>query len=76
MVLFNGQNLSWTNVNAGVPQGFVLSPLVCQTFSQKLLGVVLDFKLTFKDHLNNVLAKVNKAVGLYANFEIHYQGQR
>ena len=49
---------------------------VCQTFSQKDLGVELDFKLTFKDHLNNVLAKVNKAVGLYANFEIHYQGQR
>ena len=26
--------------------------------------VILDFKLTFEDHLNNVLAKVNKTVGL------------
>ena len=37
---------------------------VSQSFSQKHLGVILDFKLTFEDHLNNVLAKVNKAVGL------------
>ena len=37
---------------------------VSQTCSQKHLGVILDFKLTFEEHLNNVLAKVNKAVGL------------
>ena len=35
-----------------------------QTFSQKHLGVILDFKLTFEDHLNNAFAKVYKAVGL------------
>ena len=44
------------------------SPLVFnnvfQIFSQKHLGVILDFKLTFEEHLNNVLAKVNKAVGI------------
>ena len=32
--------------------------------SQKHLGVILDFKLTFEEHLNNVLAKFNKTVGL------------
>ena len=37
---------------------------VSQTFSQKHLVVILDFKLTFEEHLNNVLAKVNKAVGI------------
>ena len=37
---------------------------VSKTFSQKHLSVILDFKLTFEEHLNNVLAKVNKAVGL------------
>ena len=37
---------------------------VSQTFSQKHLGVILDFKLTFEEHFNNVLAKVNKAAGL------------
>ena len=37
---------------------------VPQTNSQKHLGVILDFKLTFEEHLNNVLAKVNKAVDL------------
>ena len=38
---------------------------VSQTFSQKHLSVILGFKLTFEDHLNNVLATVNKAVGLF-----------
>ena len=37
---------------------------VSQSFSQKHVGVILDFKLTFEDHLNNVLAKVSKAVSL------------
>ena len=37
---------------------------ISQTFSQKHLGVILDFKETFEEHLNNVLAKVSKAVGL------------
>ena len=37
---------------------------VSQTFFQKHLGLILDFKLTFKDQLNNVLAEVNKTVGL------------
>ena len=49
------------------PKRSTHSPLVfnvSQTFSQKHLGVILDFKLTFEEHLNNVLAKVNKAVGL------------
>ena len=36
---------------------------VSQTCSQKHLGVILDFKLTFEEHLNNVLANFNKAVG-------------
>ena len=35
---------------------------VSQDFSQKQLSVVLDFKLTFEEHLKNVLVKVNKAV--------------
>ena len=40
---------------------------VSQSFSQKHLGVILDFKLTFEEHLNNVLVKVNKAVGKLRN---------
>ena len=38
---------------------------VSQTYSQKCLGVISDFKLTFEGHVNNVLAKLNKAVGLF-----------
>ena len=37
---------------------------VSQTFSQKHLGVILVFKLTFEEHLNNALAKFNKTVSL------------
>ena len=40
------------------------SPLVFNNnVSQKHLGVILDLKLTFEEHLNNVTAKVKKAVG-------------
>ena len=28
------------------------------------MGVLLDFKLTFEEQLNNALAKINKAVGM------------
>ena len=37
---------------------------VSQSFFQKQVTVTLDFKLTFADHFNNVLAKVNKIIGL------------
>ena len=37
--------------------------------SGKFLGVVLDDKLTFKEHLNTVIAKVSKLVGLLSNLK-------
>ena len=37
---------------------------VLRTSSQKHLGVTLDVKLTFDEHLNNILNKVNKTKGL------------
>ena len=43
----------------------VLNKNVSQTFSQKHLGVILDFKVIFEDHLNNLLAKVNKKISLF-----------
>ena len=36
---------------------------VSQIFSQNHLSVILDFKLTFEDNLNNILAKTNKTLG-------------
>ena len=37
---------------------------VSQTNSQKHLGVTLDLKLTFEEHLQNVFKKVNRTIGL------------
>ena len=37
---------------------------VLQASSQKRLGVTLDVKLTFSEHLSNVLNQVNKTIGL------------
>ena len=36
----------------------------CQTFCRKHLGVILDFKLTFEEHLCNILSSVNRAIRL------------
>ena len=38
--------------------------ILSQANSQKHLGITLDFKLTFEEHLLNVFKKVNKTIGL------------
>ena len=42
---------------------------ILQASSQKHLGIKLDVKLTFDQHLNNVLNKINQTTGLF-----YYQG--
>ena len=37
---------------------------VKQVPSQKHLGLILDSKLNFQEHLQNILNKVNKSIGL------------
>ena len=37
---------------------------VSQVNSQKLLGIILDIKLTFEEHLKSVFKKTNKTIGL------------
>ena len=46
------------------PNLFFNNSDVSQTNSQKHLGVVLDCKLTFHDHLDKVFTKVRKTIGL------------
>ena len=36
--------------------------------AQKHLGLVLDLKLTFNEHINHILSKVNKSIGLLLKF--------
>ena len=42
---------------------------VKQVPSQKHLGMYLDTKLNFQEHLNNVLSKVNKTIGLFRKLQ-------
>ena len=42
---------------------------VQQVLSQKHLRIYLDTKLNFQEHLNHVLSKVNKTIGLLRKFE-------
>ena len=42
---------------------------VKQVPSQKRLGMILDNKLNFQEHLNNVLTKVNKTIGQLRNLQ-------
>ena len=42
---------------------------VKQVHYQKHFGMCLDAKLNFQEHLNNVLSKVNKTIGLLRKLE-------
>ena len=42
---------------------------VQQVLSQKHLRMYLDTKLNFQEHLNHVLSKVNKTIGLLRKFK-------
>ena len=48
---------------------------VKQVPSQKHFGIYLDTKLNFQEHLNNVLSKVNKTIGLLRNLQALLQRQ-
>ena len=41
---------------------------VSQVNSQTHIGVILDVKLTFEEHLKNVINKTNKTIGLLRKF--------
>ena len=42
---------------------------VIQTTSQRRLGIILDTRLSFEKHLETVLCKINKTIGLTLKFE-------
>ena len=45
---------------------------ILETNSQKHLAVVLDNLLSFEDQLKMILNKINKNIGIFANFKISY----
>ena len=46
------------------PSIYVNNKSVTQVPSQKHLGLILDKKLNFQEHLKNILNKINKTIGL------------
>ena len=50
--------------NVTHPSLFFNKDYVSQVNSQTHLGVILDIKLTFEEHLKNVFTKTNKTIGL------------
>ena len=57
-VVLNGEASSWTDVKVGVSQGSTLSSLFFLFTS--MIGLILDKKLTFNDHIGSKLTTVNK----------------
>ena len=46
---------------------------VSQTESQKHLGLILDNKLNFNEHLKGVLDKISKTMGFICKFNLFFQ---
>ena len=46
---------------------------VSQSIYQKHLGIILDSKLTFENHLNMLTTKINKAINSSVNYKTYYQ---
>ena len=51
-------------IKANHPEIFFNNSPVFQSSSQKHLGIILDNKLNFSEHIQNVTNKTNKTIGL------------
>ena len=51
------------------PKIFFYKVLVLQVDSQKHLGLILDYKLTFDIRIKSIMVKVNKTIGLVRKFQ-------
>ena len=47
--------------NLSLDSGELLKNIVCQATSQKHLGILLDNRLSFEEHLRLVFGKINKS---------------
>ena len=56
--LFSNQKLSH------IPEIFIRGTKISKSSCQKFLGVQLDDKLNFRNHINSISLKVNRSVGI------------
>ncbi|XP_068213298.1 uncharacterized protein [Palaemon carinicauda] len=70
-VVVNGQESEWHNVMSGVPQGsevshgnYYMKEQLLEVEHEKDLGVIIDNRLIFSEHLNKKINMANKITGL------------
>ena len=63
-VILNGQKSKWENVNAGVPQGSILGPLLFLIYTNELFGDLSSKAKLFADDISlfNVAHDINTSV--------------
>ena len=69
-VILNGQSSSWANINAGVPEGSILGPLLFLIYINDLSGnIQCNPKLFADGHIKTILTKMNRTIGLLRKFQ-------
>ena len=68
------QELIFSRMSKTVPHPSITfnnnSLTLCPT--QKHLGLILDSNMTYNEHINHILSKVHKSIGLLAKFQPFY----